>query len=376
MKLNLFLISLFGLMAHSPCHSLEEEFKNYLVTSKFNDFFELPPQKRDLELQKQKIATLEKIRDTAQTITFEKDKTALTDVINSLIEYSKKGYWLVQKNVLTDLRSYLYSTTNPDWNEIKKVIKIFYKLENAYAKNLTQNLFTTPLAMTYGALEVRKNELPRLYNFLGEICAAHKINTPTIYIGKSGLLQIFGIPENINKKGIKDTVPTIYLDDEFFKILTEGELQAVLAHEVAHFVYNDTNRFRRLDNNGKVLMNHWREYRADLFAAQCGFGPSFAEGEKKIINEVIKRKIYSAEQFNNNPSHPSPEKRIAALRELPSSPGEILFDPQFHNKQLTFLQRKQPDALVNRKIISSSAQPLKIAQITALAVQAAKRLPK
>ena len=86
--------------------------------------------------------------------------------------------------------------------------------------------------MSTGAKPVSRNEEPRLYNLLENLCISRGIPAPRLQIIKSPALNAFA-------SGMSQGNYAITLTSGIIKVLTEEELEAVIAHELTHIRNRD-----------------------------------------------------------------------------------------------------------------------------------------
>jgi predicted SprT family Zn-dependent metalloprotease len=147
----------------------------------------------------------------------------------------------------------------------------------------------------------------KIYSFVEEICKANNLATPKIYIGR----------ERSDSDAFFSKIdgqPIIALRSSFFRCHNENAIKAVIAHELGHYYYGDTSR----------KANFFIEYRADLFSANYGFGPSGASAVLGKSHELDSNQILNLKNSNPEPlcqyydCHPSPVYRAKYLAGLPT----------------------------------------------------------
>jgi len=236
----------------------------------------------------------------------------------------------------------------------------------------------------------------KLYQFIENICKANNMPIPLFFIGynidgKSSFAKNF-LGKNIlflDKNMLDDKHP-------------EDIIKSVIAHELGHLYYQDTKKHELASKYSSSLSSpdffrmkysHFKERRADLFAAQYGYGPplaSYFASDLNEFNDTNESEFIKAarEYFKNLPgsTHPSISERVNYLNTLPIIPNmNTIYQPIFRSHGLSLIAT--PKINQSGKIVASSAQPIRPqiqpataatlnAQRALRALGALKKLPK
>lgn len=136
--------------------------------------------------------------------------------------------------------------------------------------------------------ELRREENPRIWAFVEE--TAHRLGAAVPQHIIAGLFPTFYVTEaDVDCIGKQITGRTLYLSLPLCRILTVGELQAVVGHELGHFRGQDTALsqqfypiYRGAEEALHALTNHYHGYRLALLPAVYAlafFLESFATSE-------------------------------------------------------------------------------------------------
>ena len=90
----------------------------------------------------------------------------------------------------------------------------------------------TIIHMATGAKPVTREEQPKLYNLLENLCISRGLNMPRLYIVDTDAMNAYA--SGIDQKSYAITVTRGLLDT-----LNEDEMEAVLGHELTHIIDRD-----------------------------------------------------------------------------------------------------------------------------------------
>ncbi|MBY0109551.1 MAG: hypothetical protein K2X90_00345 [Candidatus Babeliaceae bacterium] len=384
--------------------TIKDEFKRFEQSEDYKHFFSLTEQEKDQRAINQNMQRFSELKNEIESASINKGvKEILIGSVNMIIKRIPEKRTVTSEDhqllELKRLEEYIAKISNGTPAERALVVKMVNKIKRYYKSS--QNL-----KIHSHLMHLPKKDFPLVYSFVSAICRANNLEVPQMYVESlddpTATLSPYAIPSyaafllstSYGSSKFKET-HSIIISSSIFKIFGEEGIKAIIAHELGHMYYNDAERCSKFSNDEIMKkMNHMREYRADLFAAQYGLGSALARSLYLLSwNPFMDySKLESA-------SHPAPINRMNVLKTLPVAPAlyekpkntfwdylpfwrksDILrteYRPSFSEGKLRLEPITKPAYPVAPKIVSSSAQPLRPnLRAVQVALQAAKRLPK
>ncbi len=279
-----------------------------------------------LELVDRFSALIQALRQNFESEALKRER--LDPLNRAAYDTKRKSFWYSLKKAWLNFYLYAWQDRTQEIAALKSALKNrvapdVYRLIDRLQKKLETHIFF--MEHDVAALTVpRRGPWREINVWMQAVCAANNIPTPTLYYGKSlddiGAIITNVAPEKLSGSGTIEHAlsPIIFIDELYIrdcqcKSATVEEWVAVIkgtiAHELGHLYYGDVPssqtfreylvadpRFEKF--RGKYF--HYKEYRADLFAARYGLGNALADYFKKCGDRA-------------NKTHPSAENRVQKL---------------------------------------------------------------
>jgi Zn-dependent protease with chaperone function len=165
---------------------------------------------------------------------------AIIFLLNTNVNYCDYSYKSEFKNFKSSEEYNL--AFNKDANSTLK--KIRQDIENYTHLNIFQRFLLSTFLSTSSIIVTQKT-MPKLFQYIDDICKKEKISTPAIFIDTSeGIFNAFAQKLFISSGGI-------LIGQKLLNEITDEELEAVIAHEIGHIRHNHTNKL--ILTNGLTL---------------------------------------------------------------------------------------------------------------------------